>query len=263
MRNLTDDELELVAGGDIVVVGVRPDTPWLPEYNNPTQASDGPGSVPNYPYPGGALYNYLYDYTVGPYDSFKQEINVDLDRPATALETQAIDALKQVLQSAQDLFSSADFLQKTAVDANGNVITGSEVANFFKNVDILITDASYDNGGVGRAHTQDRVQGQDVLLEINITGLVHYMGNPSVNGDVLFPDMNEGLIWLAHELGHVTVAGQNMNAAFNTPGSNVTWTQNEAFAWSAGKAILEMAGKTVNYAPVQGYGSPFTISTQP
>jgi hypothetical protein len=237
MHLLNDEEIEFVSGGqEIVVVGVRPDAPWLPNYNNPPQPGGGTTTVPNYPYPGGSVYNYLYDYTNGPYDAFKQEINVDLDRDATPLEKQAIDFLKHVAANAGNLFSTANFGGKVAVDGNGHTINGSVVANSFKNVDFLITNATYDNGGVGRANTKNGLQGQDILLEINISGLVNYMGSPSVNGDVLFPDMNEGLIWLAHELGHVTTAGQQMN---------------------------EMAGLPVNFAPPQGYGSPFVVGTKP
>lgn len=258
MRELIEQELDLIAGGqDIVVVGRHPDNPYFPTpYDYPP---GGTGSIPYYPYPGGSVYSYLYDYTNGPYDSYQKQVTVDLGRDPTQLEQQAIDFLKTVLANGNTLFNSDTFKQNSASDGNGNSITGQEVSNFFKNVDILVTTKTYDNGGVGEAHSRSGPQGHDVLLEISIAGLVQYMGNPSSNGDVLFPDLNEGLSWLTHEMAHVTQAGQNMNQAYHN--GSVSWTANEQFAWSGGKAILEMAGLETFHPPGQGgYGDPFTVS---
>jgi hypothetical protein len=73
--------------------------------------------------------------------------------------------------------------------------------------------------------------------------------------------VDKALTYFAHELGHATAAGQALNASLNVGGLTAAeWMQNEQFAYSAGKAILDMAGITTpGYTPIEGYGSPFTI----
>ena len=245
---------------DVIVTGRRIND----EYPNPTTPPpDGTQTFPGgYPYPGGQVYSYLSDYTNGPYDYYRAEIEIAPDVELTALHKQAIAQLKAVLQKFRDLASTTDIENMRAVDADGKtVFTGQEIVDLVKNMDFLVTNDVYPSDGATAAHRNTGYAGQvNPYIEVNVDKLVAWMGSVDSNGNLQPYEPNK-VNFIAHELGHLTTAGFTFGTQLNQNGMTpAEHLQNEQFAFSSGRAILEMAGlATSEFVPDQGYGSAFFV----
>jgi hypothetical protein len=136
--------------GEIVVTG-RPYYGYgVPSWYSTTPTSSDLSNFPGgYPYPGGSVYQYVYDYYKGPYDTSKAEIQVELDVILNEAEKAAINYLKDVLGDVRDFAKLPGFSDKVAVDANGVTVTGYEAKNLINSIDMLVTNDIYLNGGTG------------------------------------------------------------------------------------------------------------------
>jgi len=269
MRVLCEDELDLIAGGlyipgyGYVIEAPQPYNPYNPPSPYNPYTSNG-GLTTNFP-GGYPMLGPNSDYVNGMFDNYKIDVKMDITRDLSPAEKAAFVALNEAIATMTQIVRTPGFQTATASDGLGHIINGREVADKWALTDFVVTDKLYDNGGVGKTHATN--DNNNVLLEINIKGLVNYMGNPTADGSQLFPRPEDAIAYIAHEMAHATRMGIANNAAIysadSAGGASRTTEEfmgNEGLAWSGGEAILAMAGRTMDFVPEQPKTATFTVT---
>lgn len=237
----------------IVVWGYR--TPDSISFFNPTLGVSTGNFPGGYPYPGGSTYGYLYNYTYGPYDSYKAQIAFKADMPElTSIQKEAVEYLADIIDEFREVAKDPAFLAKNLMNDKGQVISNNEISMLIESIDVFVTNDSFDNGGVGAADVKDNPYNgdRDVQLSVNVDSLVNWMG--SNNNGVFVPNHDKALNYLAHELGHVNDFGYQLNSDLNQGGMTASeWLVNESSAFAIGEAILSSAGLSTNFDPGTQY----------
>lgn len=95
----------------VVVYGFQFDNALV--YFNPTQGTSTGNFPGGYPYPGGSVYSWLYNYTYGPYDTSKAEIGFDKSLVMTDAQKAAVEYLADVLDEFRNWAVDPNFTAKT------------------------------------------------------------------------------------------------------------------------------------------------------
>lgn len=193
LRMLTEQELELVSGGDIVVTGKRPGGgggwPWW-DWGTGGYDDDGGGD-----YDGGGGGGDTSD-PPPPEDTDEIEVTVNIDRPLTPSEQQAVEDLEAEIAQTTETINNLDDNAQIRLE-NGEIVTGAELKEIWSKTDFVINEVgfTYENG---------TMRGEAAFNN----------GNPQVsyNIDIVegFNAHAGGLTYLVlHEVGHLTQASRD------------------------------------------------------
>ncbi|MDQ8756912.1 hypothetical protein RCO27_11810 [Sphingosinicella sp. LHD-64] len=236
IRELTYEELELVAGGSITITAHPYDPwsdPWWYEqmFEDPYAGDYGSGG-------GGVL----------PPDSASQDVTVMIGRPLTQAEQQAVDALNAQITAVSNAINAIP--NNTSITlADGTRITGAELKEIWSKTDFAIYDVGHVYAN-GTTRGEASYNGGDPVVSYNIDTLQQY--------NALAGGMNYLIL---HEVGHMTAAGRALNAVINADGQ-VTQTENddnERLANDIARAIAANGGLSILVNPGSSYSS--TVST--
>lgn len=262
MRAITDQELDLVAGGlttipvytddgggggggEIVVIG----TPYSPPQFFP------PFFTP--PYVGGPSYPDLGGGTGGSpsanpttHLASGHDVTNNVHRPLTEKEQVALDHFKAAVAADNDAFGYISKDQKLHLDdgtAKGRDVKASELGKLWQNSDFVINE-------VGTAYKNLTTRGESnynggkPVISLNIDILVGYDAAESGNGIYYLP---------LHELGHLSDAARDQNQRATSDGvyTEAERLIQERMANDTAYAIQVAAGMTPMVKPGDDYSA--------
>lgn len=158
-------------------------------------------------------------------------VRIAIDRPLTAPEQQALEHLLQQINK-QTVAIDALPDNATLQLANGSLVTGAELKALWSRADFVLNENGhvYANGGI---LGESALNGGNPQISFNISTIVGYDNNPN------------GIAYvIAHELGHLTAAGQAAN--------NARSPDNEMIANDVARAISNLEGITPMAGPGGG-----------
>lgn len=175
------------------------------------------------------------------------EVRIAFDRPLTEAEQRAVEHLAQQIQKQTAAINALPD-NATLRLANGSLVTGAELKALWSRADFVLNDNEHVYANGGRLG-ESALNGGNPQISFNIGTVVGY--NDSAGGIAYV---------IAHELGHLTAAGQAAN--------NARSPDNEMIANDVARAISNLQGITPmeragggGYSP--GAADHFDIPTPP